>query len=143
MSSLTRVMPTPGILHQAKVELSIFAGHAGESPGPSLLDSGPGRSSRRLWAPTAAPVPGRIGRPEELGFASMARQEAVTTGPEERLQRAARLLAIGAIRAARQKHASRRGKDAPGDAGMASRTPVAQPSRHEGEVQEQPAACTS
>jgi hypothetical protein len=72
----------------------------------------------------------------------MARQEAVTTGPEERLQRAARLLAIGAIRAARQKHASRTGKDAPGDAGMKSRTPVAQPSRHEGEVQEQPAACT-
>ena len=36
----------------------------------------------------------------------MAKHEVIRTGPEERLQRAARLLAMGAIRAAMRKQAA-------------------------------------
>ena len=72
----------------------------------------------------------------------MAKRQQMEIRPEERLQRAACLLAMGAIRAARQKHVSRTGEGAAKDAGMKSRALAAQPSRHESEVQEQPAPGT-
>ena len=60
---------------------------------------------------------GQVGRSNERGLEQMGNRETVTSGPEERLQRAARILAMGAIRAARRKLAAMAGSETAGEAG--------------------------
>ena len=64
-------------------------------------------------------------RREELRLQPMEKHEGVRTGPEERLQRAAGILAMGAIRAALRQQASLVGTETTGETGRKQEPGVA------------------